>query len=110
MKKGDTILIPIHHPLFVLFVLSGYFELEALFTHMMKAKANVTRLHSSRMRAARLLPVSPSIHCAGGWGAPGPGECLLCWGGVCLPLVWGVCLPLVPGGCVSQHAMGQTPL
>ena len=42
MKKGDTILIPIHHPLFVLFVHSGYFELTALCTHMIKVKANVT--------------------------------------------------------------------
>ena len=31
-----------------------------------------TRMHSSRMRTARLLPVSPSMHCSGGgylvWG------------------------------------------
>ena len=43
-----------------------------------------TRMHSSRMRTARLLTVSRSIR-----------------GGVCL----GECLP----GGVSQHAMGQTP-
>ena len=30
-----------------------------------------TRVHSSRMRAARALIVSPSMLC--GWGVPGPG-------------------------------------
>ena len=30
-----------------------------------------TRLHSSRMRTVRLLPVSPSIHCAGEGLLPG---------------------------------------
>ena len=40
------------------------------------ANAIETKLHSSRMRTARLLPVSPSMHCAGGvcsGGLPGPG-------------------------------------
>ena len=55
-----------------------------------------TSMHSSRMRTARLLPVSPSMHCGGG--------CLL-WG--CL--LWGCLLPggmsaprgcLLPGGCL----------
>ena len=45
------------------------------------------------MRTARLLPVSPSMHCVGG-SASSPG------GGV--PASG-------PGGGVSQHAMGQTP-
>ena len=43
-----------------------------------------TSMHSSRMRTARLLPVSPCKHCSQ-W------RCLL------------------PGGCVSQHALRQTP-
>ena len=52
-----------------------------------------TRLHSSRMHTARLLIVSPSMHCAGrGVSAPGgalsQGEgCLLPLGGG--RLVWG---------------------
>ena len=33
-------------------------------------------MHSRRMRTARLLPVSPSMHCAGGLSAPGE-WCLL---------------------------------
>ena len=38
---------------------------------------SLTRMHSSRMRTARLLPVSPSIHCSLGWvylpgGTPPP--------------------------------------
>ena len=71
-----------------------------------------TRLHSSRMRTARALTVSPSMLCAGWglvrwvWGVAGLGGCLvrgvwLVWGGAwsggCL--VWGV---------VSQHALSQT--
>ena len=46
-------------------------------------------MQSSRMRTARLLPVSPSMHCAGGVSAPGGVSAL--------------------GGGVSQHAMRQTP-
>ena len=42
------------------------------------------------MRTARLLPVSPSMHCVGGCTCPGE---------VYLPLVRGVYLPLVLGGC-----------
>ena len=37
----------------------GYFTLSFIITF-------VTRMHSSRMRTARLLPVSPSMHCSGG--------------------------------------------
>ena len=55
------------------------------------------------MRTARLLPVSPSMHCSGGCtlsgGVPGPGGCTLS-GGVPGPgvyLVGGVYL--VPGRC-----------
>ena len=36
------------------------------------------RLHSSRMHTARLLTVSPSMHCAGGVSLPGGSPC---WGG-----------------------------
>ena len=43
-----------------------------------------TSMHSSRMRTARLLAVSPSMHCEGGMLPAG-----------CLPLVLGGCLPLV---------------
>ena len=49
-------------------------------------------MHSSKMRTARLLPVSPSMHCSGGRGVPGPGGkggvpgpgggCTWSWGGV----------------------------
>ena len=43
-------------------------------------------MHSSRMRTARLLPVSPSMHCSGvvpGPGSvPGPGRVYLVPGGV----------------------------
>ena len=60
-----------------------------------------TRMHSSRMRTAGLLPVSPSMHCSRGVYLPG-GTCL---GGV---PDWEVYLPRVvylpggmylPGGC-----------
>ena len=34
----------------------------------------LTRMHSSRMRTARLLPVSPSMHCSQG-GTPDPRGC-----------------------------------
>ena len=84
-----------------------------------------TSMHSSRMRTARLLPVSPSLHCAGvvsasrgrgggvcsggclllgcsvcSWGVPAPGR-----GGVCSRdcLLWGMSAPgecLLRGGCL----------
>ena len=87
-----------------------------------KANAKTTSMHFSRMRTVRLLPVSPSMHCAGGSVCSGGNVC----SGGCL--LRGVCL--LPGGCrasaprggvgvssqgvsapgsVSQHAMGQTP-
>ena len=50
-------------------------------------------MHSSRMRTARLLPVSPGMHCSWGgctWsgvqGVPGPGVCLVPGG---VPGPWG---------------------
>ena len=58
-----------------------------------------TSMHSSRMRAACLLPVSPSMHCSQEGG--------------CLPLVLGWWVSASgPGGwgCASQHALGQIPL
>ena len=57
---------------------------------------HTTSMHTSRMRTACLLPVSPSMHCAGG--------CLLL-GGVCS---WGVTAPWgvsVPGGVYSVGGM-----
>ena len=71
-----------------------------------------TRLHSSRMRTARALAVSPSMLCAGGVSAPG--GCLLgvsAPGGVSAPsgvsaprgcLLWGVSAGgcLLPGRCL----------
>ena len=60
--------------------------------------AYVTRMHSSRMRATRLLPVSPSMHCS--------------WGGVPakegVP-ARGVYLPggYLPGGCTCQGVPAQ---
>ena len=59
-------------------------------------------MHSSRMRIARLLPVSPSLHCIE--GVPAPGRCLLpgvCSRGGCAWSPW--------EGVVSQHALRQTP-
>ena len=53
------------------------------------------RMHSSRMRTARLWPVSPGMHC---WGVPGPGGCAwsrgrCTWSGGCT-WSWGVYLVL----------------
>ena len=54
-------------------------------------------MHSSRMRTARLLPVSPSMHCGGG-------------GGVCSREEVGGSASVRGGGeVVSDHVMGQTP-
>ena len=55
--------------------------------------AQLTRMHSSRMRTGRLLPVSPSMHCCCG-DVPGPGGCI--WFGGCVPGPGGV---LGPEGC-----------
>ena len=43
------------------------------------------------MRTARLLPVSPSMHCSGG-GVPGPGGC-----------TWSGGVYLAPGGVPAQE-------
>ena len=58
-------------------------------------------MHSSRMRTARLLPVSPSTHWAGGsapggMSAPKGGGCLL-WG---MCLLWGVSASGPRGVCL----------
>ena len=37
----------------------------------LRLRAVITRMHSSRMRTARLFPISPTMHCSG--GVPGPG-------------------------------------
>ena len=63
--------------------------------------ARETNMHSSRMRTARLLPVSPSMHCAGGVSALG--VCLLWERGVCSH---GRCLlqgDICSGGGVCSH-------
>ena len=82
----------------------------------------ITRLHSSRMRTARALTVSPSMHLrgtsalGGGGLLPGGGR-----GGACSRVVsaqgaaqgvsaWGVsALGGVCSGGVSQHPLRRTP-
>ena len=97
-----TIVIHRHKSLIV----SSYFHND--FMH------NLTRLHSSRMRTARALTVSPSMLCtggctwSGGWGVPGLGGVCVPVGGVGCTWSWGVYLVwgctwswgvyLVPGG------------
>ena len=70
----------------------------------MNKNLTTTSMHSSRMRTTRLLPISPSMHCA--------------WGGVCY--TGGVCYPgdvcylgvsatgarcLLTGGCLLLRGM-----
>ena len=62
----------------------------------------LTRLHSSRMHTARLLTVSPSMHCAGG-EVPDPGGCLV-RGVSALRGAWSRGGSAPGGGVVSQHA------
>ena len=62
--------------------------MKILLFNLCNRKETKTRLHSSRMRTARLLPVSPSTHCTGGVSAPG---------GVCSQGC--TCLGDLPGGC-----------
>ena len=82
---------------------------------------NLTRMHSSRMRTARISSrhwgCLPGGGCLPGWGCLPRGGCLpggvSIQGGVCL----GGCMPrgvsawgcLSRGVCVSQHALGQAP-
>ena len=75
---------------------------------------NKTRLHSSRMRAARALTVSPIMLCTGEGrelGVHGPSGHMV-WGGAWSGGGW--CI--VPGGAwsqggvVSQHVLRETPL
>ena len=75
------------------------------------AKQNTTRMHSSRMRTARLLPVSPSMHCSGGggtWSWGGWGDCTWSGGGGVPGPRGGV--PNPRGGCTWSrgvpHGMG----
>ena len=70
-----------------------------------------TRMHSSRMLTARLLTVSPSMHCSRGvylgGGCTWSGGVYLVLGDVTGPggvyLVWGVYLPR---GCTCQRGWG----
>ena len=79
----------------------------------------ITRMHSSRMRTACLLPVSPRMHCGGStpqggwvsapggvcfWGVSASGGCLLLEGG----LLSGDCL--LPGGVYISMQWGRSPL
>ena len=72
--------------------------------HIAVTVAQKTRMHSRMMRTARLLPISPSMHCSGGYTCWGGGTCQ----GVYLPRVCtclGVHLPrgcTCPGGVPSQ--------
>ena len=86
---------------------SGHLSLKILdrwffiFTVLSSRKLRKIKLHSSRMHTARLLTVSPSMHCA--WGVPAlRGACSR--GGVSAPGGGG----LLPGRVVSQHALKQT--
>ena len=72
-----------------------------------------TRLHSSRMRTVRLLPISPSMHCAGRVPASGAGGGLLPGGvptsgpeGVCS---WGVPASGPGGGCIPACNGADAP-
>ena len=78
----------------------------------------VTRLLSSRIHTAHMLPISPSMHCAGGGllrGVPGP-EGSVCSGGSTSGgcLVWGLgadTLPPPPTWTESQkHSLAPTSL
>ena len=55
----------------------SHFPLPSSFPVLKIVYLNQTRMHSSRMRTARLLPVSPK-HALLGWG--GGGSCLVRWG------------------------------
>ena len=65
-------------------------------------------MHSSRMRTARLLPVSPSIHYSG--GVPGPRRVYLVGG-----FTWSLGVYLVPGvhlvlgGCTWSQGVHLVP-
>ena len=66
-------------------------------------------MHSSRMCTARLLPVSPSMHCAGGRVSP-PGGCVCLSSqgevGVCL---WSAGVCLLSQGCIQASTGADTP-
>ena len=63
---------------------------------------NETSMHSSRMPTARLLSVSPSMHCGGD-------VCLWSWRGICS---WRGRLSLVQGegGCIPAYNGADSPL
>ena len=61
-------------------------------------------MHSSRMRAARLLPVSPSMHC-GGEGVCSVGGCVCSRGGAVSASGPGGCIPACNG---ADTPCGQT--
>ena len=77
---------------------SQYFPSAYFFNRKFNIK---TSMHSSRKRTARLLPVSPSMHCAGGVSAPG-GVCSGS-GGVCSG--GGFCLAGCIPACTEADAL-----
>ena len=64
-------------------------------------------MYSSRMRTARLLPVSPSLHCVGVVSAPGEG---LLRGRVCSGGVVSALGGSAPGGCLLLGGLLQGDL
>ena len=109
------------------YFVSGRAELHCHFSSLLRDASDIhrfpTSIHSSRMRTAHFLPVSPSMHCAGGvcsWevcsgGVSAPGG-VYSLGGVCFCSSGGGCL-LQGGVCLwsqrrteSQQAIGQIPL
>ena len=78
-----------------------------LFSERDEKNSFETSMHSSRMRTACLLHVSPSMHCSRGGG--------LILGGVCFPegcASWGCLLPggvCFPGVFASMGGSAQTP-
>ena len=79
---------------------------------MKTAISSITRMHSSRMRTARSLTVSPNMLWSGG-EVPGPGGCLVwgvpAWsqGGACL-VPEGACL--VGGGGIPACTEADPPM
>ena len=69
-----------------------------------------TRRHSSRMRTARLLPVSPSMHCAG-WlvSVQGVSARGVSAHGECLPKGLSAEWVSAKGVCISTCNEGDTP-
>ena len=115
LLSSDDLNVPNEETIFHAFVMWAKHDTTNRRKHLAKLLAHIKlplmapqvtkheRLHSSRMRTARSLTVSPSMLSPGGGGVP-----------ACL--VWGECLSGPGGGgClsgprgVSQHALRQSP-